>query len=108
MNDNDSLTVIAKITSIVIGTLSFLLVNNKFVLGKSESMFKSVKKDLEKHEKHMATVELQYAQSYKDDRREMFELFEKAIEKSEKRLKEHITLAIKADKVDTFNQHSRS
>lgn len=104
MNDNDSLNVIAKITSIVIGALSFLLVNNKFVLGKCETQFKSVKKDLEGHKKDVTAIELQHTQSYKEDRREIFDLFEKAIEKSENRLKEHMTLLIKADKVDTLNQ----
>lgn len=96
MNDNDSLTVIAKITSIVIGTLSFLLVNNKFVLGKGEAQCRLIKKDLNLH-----------IQSYKEDRKEMVKSFEKAVEKSEERLKEHMTLLIKADKADSFDQSGR-
>ena len=107
MNDNDSLNAIAKVTSIVIGALSFLLVNNKFVLGKCEAQFKSVKDDLDKHEERMTAAELQHTQSCKDDRKEMFKLFEKSMENSEKRLKEHMTLLIKADKVDTFNQSGK-
>ena len=103
MDDNDSLTVIAKITSIVVASLSALLVNNRFVLGRCEAHVKAVKAELNKQDEKITAVETQH----QNDRKEIFALFEKAVEKSEKRLKEHITLAIKADKVDTFNQSGR-
>lgn len=94
MADNDSLTIIAKVVSIILGALGFVLVNNRFVLARSETQCKAV----------IAAFEARHAKESKEDRKEMFEAFAQATKDSEGRLKEHMTLLIKADKVDTFNQ----